>query len=93
MRCNTNTERQTNERISVLCLSKYAFLIFANAKHTDITDFLIFQRGQKGIIIRKEQIYANLILLILIVNENDFSRLKNIRDNLKGFPFRENNLI
>lgn len=77
-----------------VCLSKLRrILIFTNAKYIDIiSGFLGYFTGWKIIMLRKrskKQIY----LSILIVNENNFSRLKNILEiiwNLKRFPFREN---
>lgn len=62
-----------------VCLSKLRrILIFANTKDTDIiSSFLEYFTGWKIIMLRKrskKQIY----LSILIVNENNFSRLKNI---------------
>lgn len=60
-------------------------LIFANAKDIDIiSDFLIFHGTKDYHDEEKEQRRITQIhLSILETNENNFSRLKNIRDNLK----------
>lgn len=65
-----NTECQTNERIFVVRLSKLRrILIFANAKDTDITDFLVFhgmkdyhdeEKEQKGV----TRIYPSILIFV-----------------------------
>lgn len=60
-------------------------LIFANTKDINIiSDFLVFHGTKYYHDEEKEQRRITQIhLSILVVNENNFSRLKNIRDNLK----------
>lgn len=65
-----NTECQTNERIFVVRLSKLRrILIFANAKDTDITDFLVFhgmkdyhdeEKEHKGV----TRIYPSILIFV-----------------------------